>query len=110
MCVVFIRSVVSDFVTPWTPLSMGYPGKNIGVGCHLLLRGIFPSQGSNPRLLLLLHWEVDSLPLVLPTKSLLHFSNFEVLFLNAKKKSHFPFIESHTLKFRRFLNLGGKNV
>ena len=26
-------------------------------------RGIFPTQGSNPRLLCLLHWQVDSLPL-----------------------------------------------
>ena len=24
------------------------PGKNIGVGCHALLQGIFPTQGSNP--------------------------------------------------------------
>ena len=27
------------------------PGKNIGVGCHALLQGIFPTQGSNPGLL-----------------------------------------------------------
>ena len=27
------------------------PGKNTGVGCHALLQGIFPSQGSNPGLL-----------------------------------------------------------
>ena len=26
------------------------PGKNTGVGCHFLLQGIFPTQGSNPRL------------------------------------------------------------
>ena len=26
------------------------PGKNTGVGCHTLLQGIFPSQGSNPGL------------------------------------------------------------
>ena len=26
------------------------PGKNIGVGCHALLQGIFPTQGSNPGL------------------------------------------------------------
>ena len=31
------------------------PGKNIGVGCHFLLQGIFPTQGSNPYLLWLLH-------------------------------------------------------
>ena len=27
------------------------PGKNSGVGCHALLQGIFPTQGSNPGLL-----------------------------------------------------------
>ena len=27
------------------------PGKNTGVGCHFLLQGIFPTQGSNPHLL-----------------------------------------------------------
>jgi len=26
------------------------PGKNMGVGCHALLQGIFPTQGSNPGL------------------------------------------------------------
>ena len=26
------------------------PGNNTGVGCHVLLRGIFPTQGSNPGL------------------------------------------------------------
>ena len=42
------------------------PGKNTGVGCHFLLQGIFPTQGSNPRLLCLLHWQAGSLPLVPP--------------------------------------------
>ena len=35
------------------------PGKNTGVGCHFLLQGIFPTQGSNPDLLdcrQTLHW------------------------------------------------------
>ena len=36
------------------------PGKNTGVGCHFLLRGIFLIQWSN---LWLLHWQADSLPL-----------------------------------------------
>ena len=39
------------------------PGKNTGVGCHFLLQGMFPTQGSNLRLLCLLHWQADSLPL-----------------------------------------------
>ena len=49
-------SGVRLFVTPWTvagqaPLSMGIlQGRNTGVGCHVLLQGIFPIQGSNPGL------------------------------------------------------------
>ena len=39
------------------------PGKNTGVGCHLLLQGVFPTQGSNLYLLHLVRWQVDSLPL-----------------------------------------------
>ena len=48
---------------PWD-----FPGKNTGVGCHLLLQGIFPTQGSNPRLLYLLPWQVGSLLLAPPGK------------------------------------------
>ena len=33
------------------------------MGCHILLQGISPTQGSNPCLLLLQHWQTDSLPL-----------------------------------------------
>ena len=38
-------------------------GKDTGVGCQALPQGIFPTQGSNPCLLCLLHWQVGSLPL-----------------------------------------------
>ena len=38
------------------------------MGYHALLQGIFLTQGSNPRLLHLLHWQVGSLPLVPPGK------------------------------------------
>ena len=31
------------------------------MGCHFLLQGIFLTQGSNPLLLGLLHWQVGSL-------------------------------------------------
>ena len=37
-----------------------FSGKNTGVGCHFLLQGIFPTQGSKLRLL---HWQANSLPL-----------------------------------------------
>ena len=59
-------------VTPWTvankaPLSIGYTGKNAGVGCHVLLRGAFRPRdqtcvsyvSSNGR-------QAGSLPLVPP--------------------------------------------
>ena len=70
LCVQLLSHVLL-FVTPWTvahqvPLSMGPPGKNIGVGCHFLLQGIIPTQGSNSCLLHLLHWQADSLPLSHP--------------------------------------------
>ena len=41
------------------------PGKNTGVGCHFLLRGIFLTQGSNPHLQRLLHLQADTSPLCL---------------------------------------------
>ena len=43
------------FLCPWD-----FPGKNPGVGCHVLLQGTFLTQGSN---LCLLHWQADALPL-----------------------------------------------
>ena len=45
------------------PLSMVFPGKNTGVGCHAILQGIFPTQGWNLHLISLLHWKSGSLPL-----------------------------------------------
>ena len=39
------------------------PGQNTGVGCHALLQGIFPIQGSNLHLLHLLHWQANALSL-----------------------------------------------
>ena len=48
---------------PWD-----FPGRNTGVGCHALLQGIFPTQGSNPHLLCLLLWQAGYLPLASPGK------------------------------------------
>ena len=31
------------------------------MGCHILLQGTLPTQGSKPSLLRLLHWQADSL-------------------------------------------------
>ena len=55
------------------PLSMRFSRKEYWSGCHSLLQGIFPTQGSNPRLLNL---QADSLLSEPPGKSknILHFS------------------------------------
>ena len=41
---------------------------NTGMGCQALLQGVFPTQGLNPGLQCLPHWEAVSLPLVPPGK------------------------------------------
>ena len=65
LCVVLgaksLRGAPARLPCPWAS-----PGKNTGAGCHVLLQEIFPTQGSNPRLLCLLHWQVGFLPLGLP--------------------------------------------
>ena len=43
---------------------------SILLGCHFLCQGIFLIQESNPCLLHLLHWQVDSLPVTPPGKPL----------------------------------------
>ena len=55
VCLLSHSSRVRLFATVRTvahqaPLSMDSPGKNTGVGCHALLRGVFPTQRRNPRL------------------------------------------------------------
>ena len=59
-CMVSCFSCVLLFATIWpvavqAPLSRYFPSKNTGVGGHALLRGIFPTQGSNLHQLHLLH-------------------------------------------------------
>ena len=65
----FSRSVMSNslqphglqharLLCPWDS-----PGKNTRVDCHVLLQGIFSTQGLNLRLCLLHCWQVGSLPL-----------------------------------------------
>ena len=39
-----------DCSLPGPSVHGGPPGKNTGVGCHVLPQGIFPTQGSNPGL------------------------------------------------------------
>ena len=41
----------TDCGPPGSSVHGDSPGKNIGVCCHAFLQGVFPTQGSNPRLL-----------------------------------------------------------
>ena len=80
-----LLSCIQLFATSWTvahqvPLSMEF-SKNTGVDCHFLLQRIFPTQGLNPCLQHLLHWQADSLPVVPPGKpNLLVLCNLEKYF------------------------------
>ena len=56
------------FVTLWTvahqaPLSMGFSSQEYWSGLPCPPLGIFPTWGSNPHLLCLLHWQAGSLTL-----------------------------------------------
>ena len=70
-CVLSRFSRIQLFVTLWPARLLcpwDSPDENTGVGCHGLLQGIFPIQGSNLCLLGLLRWQAGSLPLVPPGK------------------------------------------
>ena len=65
VCVLYAQSVVYEslqshglyptrLLCPWDFLR-----SNTGVACHFLLQGIFLTQGYNPRLSHILHWQVD---------------------------------------------------
>ena len=59
-----------DYSLPGSSVHGIFPGKNMGVDCYFLLQGIVLTQGSNPSLLSLLHWQAGSLPLAPPGKPL----------------------------------------
>ena len=73
MCVLSRFSRV-QLCTPCTvahqaPLSMGFSRQEYWSGLlFFLLQGIFLTQGSNPRLLCLLHWQAGSLLLLPPER------------------------------------------
>ena len=64
-CACWVAVVMSDcypmYCSPPDSSVMDSLGKNTGVGCHGLLQGIFPTQGSNAHLLCLLHWQAGVL-------------------------------------------------
>ena len=64
LCCCLVLSCLSLLATPQTvahqaPLSTGL-SKNTGVGCHFLLQGIFPTQGSNLHLFYWRFWRKGS--------------------------------------------------
>ena len=67
VCVLVAQSCLtlcdSRLLCPWDS-----PEKNTGVSCHFLLQGIFPTQGLNPSLFTLRHWQAGSLLLAPPSK------------------------------------------
>ena len=74
-CVLSCFRRVRLFVTSCTvaclaPLSMGFSRQEYWCRLHFLFQEIFPTQGSNPSLLCLLHCQADSLPLVPPGKAM----------------------------------------
>ena len=71
--------------TLWSPPSSSLRG-NTGVGCHALLQGISPTQGSN---LHLLHGRVGSLPLAPPGKPTV---TLDFCFLACFRKSLAPLV------------------
>ena len=81
------------FTTLWIiarqcPLSMWL--FRIRVGCHFLLKRIFPTQGSNPCPLCLLHWQVDSLPLAAPPGKPIHSTRYADRQVSKSKAFFFP--------------------
>ena len=73
-CVLSHFSHIRFFATTWTVSSVhgDSPGKDIGVGCHALLQGIFPTQDSNPGfqcyrwMIIIVGWFVGWLSILFP--------------------------------------------
>ena len=123
---------MSDSATPWTvgrqaPLSMGFSRQEYWSGLPCLPPGIFPTQGSKPHLLSLLHWQAGSLPVVPPGKYYITWhvflSNYVSLDLSINKlkfftvsviklhilitascPSHFFLLTPHYFSFTRIYN------
>ena len=71
------------FLCPWDS-----PGENTGVGYHDFFQVIFPIRVSNLCLLCLLHWQVGSLPLAPPGKSLMNITLAEPLWVKNRAKQY----------------------
>ena len=77
-------SCVQLFVTPWTAacqasLLMRFSRQEYWSGLPCPPPGTFLTQGSNPHVLCLLHWQVGSLPLLPPGKPIAQVTTFNIL-------------------------------
>ena len=99
MCVCAkLISCVQFFAIPWTvahqaPLSTEIPRREYWSGLSFPIQGIFPTQGLNPRLLHLLHWQVDSLPLALPGKPIVTTLFSKITIIEATVEKEFLMID-----------------
>ena len=71
VCAKSLQSCLSAAL--WTvahqaPLFLEFSRQEYWRGCHVLLQGIFSTQGSNAGFSCLLHWQVGSLPFVVAEK------------------------------------------
>ena len=91
------HSVVSNCL--WLGTAARQAGKNTGAGCHALLWGIFPTQGSNPGLLhcrwILYHLRHQGSPRILewlayPSSSLAFLNSMVELGLSVTHSERFP--------------------
>ena len=65
MCAQFCLTLCEpmDCSSPGSSVRGIFQARITGAGCHFLFQNIFLTQGLNPQLLCLLHWQVESLPL-----------------------------------------------
>ena len=95
-----------DCSPPGSSVHVNSPGRNTGVGCHALLQGVFPTEGSNPLLLHLLLWQAGSLPLATPGKPLRIHSTWQISSIVANNKEvcgHVHFSHWIQVSFRQKL-------
>ena len=98
-------------LTLCSPMDCSLPGKNTGVGCHALLQGIFPTQGPNPCLLCLLHWQADSFTTsttwkALPLKIMIQISYSNIYTWNLEKWYRWTYLQSRN----RYIDIENKHT
>ena len=70
------------------PLPMRFSKQEYWSGLPFFLQGIFPTRGTNPHLLCLLHWQARSLPLVLHGKPTISRSLLKLMSLESVMSSN----------------------